>query len=1145
MIKTLERARLALAVAAALSFHGMEAQAQIVVNDTLTGAVSTYPWSPQFGACLTASSTSYSPPTNYIPGCFASDYNYYSTRSPISKLIGGDNGTLPDAVNKGALRLTNGDTTSNGSNGNQQTGAVVSTQGFPMTGGVQITWTSVTYGGNAYIPSGFTAANGADGISFFLADAAEPVTVGGSGGSLGYSCSNTNATYNGVRGGYIGVGIDEFGNFANSGDNTNSGPGFNPGLISVRGAGSTNWDWLHAHPIYGAFYPTGTNTAAVMQATCKAGSPINNSGSDQTDAGGNKVKAGKTSSDKLPNYKYLVPPVYPTALTIANQEAIAKPMRSADPVVTKTSNKGATPITFNLGITSAGLLDFSYSINGGSSQIVFKQFDIVKANGIPLPQNVRFGFAAGTGGGSNIHEITCFKAAPNSQDSGSAGSSAQPSAKIPGGAQIYLAFYNTNNWYGTLSAFGVDPQTALVATSPNWEAGCQLTGSTMQNCTATPPVFSSRTILSWNEATSKGVAFTGGNLSTSQATAMNLVDNQASLRADFLRGDRSHETSVSKGIFRSRTGLLGDIVDSSPVWLGQPQSPYSSPFTDKLGASATPEGSSYATFAKTYQGRTNVVYVGSNDGMLHGFRAGTFDGTSYVNTGNDGTEVLAYVPNAVVQTIHSPTPSLDFSSPAYSHNFYVDGTPGIGDLYYGGNWHTWLVSGLGAGGQPNGAIADDTTTTSASAIFALDVTDPSTFAVGQAANLVLGEWSPATFPVCANVSNCGKNLGQTYGTPQIRRLHDGNWAVLFGNGLNSVNGSAGLFVMTVDQTSGAKTFRYFDTGAGPVTSGSTKSLNGIVQVSPVDMDGDHITDYVYAGDVLGNVWRFDLTDKSPSNWKAGTALFTTAAGQPITTALAVASVPATGSSGRPKVIVAFGTGQKEPLTVTSAETYAPATQALYGIWDWDMSAWNGTATDTKYDSLASGTGKITASQLVTQTISTFTDASTGIQYRTDTSNPVCWSGTQGCTTSSTAQMGWTLALQGAVSTATPPTLSEQAIFNPIVLSNEFVINTFIPGSSTSATLFCAAPQSGGFTMAVQMANGGAATTSFLPLPNGTFSQTISVVGLGDGAVGTPTPLNSTDGKSYIVSGTAKGGSKEEQTNPTGGTGSRVNWTKVR
>ncbi len=134
----------------------------------------------------------------------------------------------------------------------------------------------------------------------------------------------------------------------------------------------------------------------------------------------------------------------------------------------------------------------------------------------------------------------------------------------------------------------------------------------------------------------------------------------------------------------------------------------------------TPENTATQTFGQylaAEQTRLNVVYTGANDGFLHGFRSGSFDvNGNYVNnttTPNDGQEVLAYMPAAVLNTIHNSTIGLlDYSGSQYSHNFYVDATPDTDDVFYNSSWHTWLVGGLGAGGA---------------AIYALDITNPKQF----------------------------------------------------------------------------------------------------------------------------------------------------------------------------------------------------------------------------------------------------------------------------------------------------------------------------------------------------------------------------------------------------------------------------------
>jgi type IV pilus assembly protein PilY1 len=435
---------------------------------------------------------------------------------------------------------------------------------------------------------------------------------------------------------------------------------------------------------------------------------------------------------------------------------------------------------------------------------------------------------------------------------------------------------------------------------------------------------------------SAGIPFEWANLTSSQQTALTAGDASSNAnRLNYLRGSRGNEVNNSGvGLYRARDGILGDIVDSSPTWVGPPSSPYVATWRDRLypgdAASENSGSQSYLQFIAAQQTRLNVVYAGANDGFLHGVRTGSFDaGGNFVNnstTPNDGKEVLAYMPGAVLQTIHNSTDSsVDFSSTQYGHTYHVDGSPGTGDIFYAGTWHTWLVGGLGPGGA---------------AIYALDVTNPSAsnFTEANAASLVIGEWTPAT------IGAAGANLGNTFGTPQIRRLHDGNWAVIFGNGIGSSSGDAGIFVMTVDHTTGNKSFRYLSTG----TAGNN---NGITFTAPADLDGDHVTDYVYAGDLLGNVWRFDLTSKLPATWVAGTPalVFKTPAGQPITSKLIVASAPE--ASGAQRLMIAFGTGQKTPLTNSAPVGYASGAQTLYGVWDWNLSTWNSTSA-AQYLSLA-------------------------------------------------------------------------------------------------------------------------------------------------------------------------------------------------
>jgi len=1106
-------------------------QAQVTVVDDFTQGAAAVPWVPFNGACLTAGNGS-----GTVPACVG--LPYYT-----EALVGGATGLLPDPVGQGALRFTNGYP-----GGYHQNGAIVlsPSNAFPSNAGVQVTFTTVTYRGD----SGGAGGDGADGISFFLMDARQAPNLGAFGGSLGYTCSNTNNDqtlypdgtprgYDGLVGGYMAVGIDEFGNFLNgsnpatgyNGDNTASGYGYQPGRIGMRGGGNVAWRWLNAN--YPVQYPTSLTIpqrASAVQLTCTTGVLWDYSGG----ASNPVISATQPPANQPLDY-----PAIPNAFSILTSVQIAN-----EAAITRSD---ATPITYKLKITSGGLLSFSYSINSGAYQPVISGQDITASNGL-LPPNLLFGFAGSTGGDTNIHEIMCFRATPVNQSSSSAGANQQQAAKIQAGSQVYFAYYNPDNWAGSLTAqyLTQDANGNITGYSiPTWDASCVLTGlAEGATCLSTQAASTNaegpaaRTILSWNG--SQGIAFQFGSLTTGPTGQQATLDAGDPTpinanRLNFLRGDRSNEqTSLGTGLYRARTSVLGDIVDSSPAWVGPAASPYTGAFSDKIGTSPSfPEntGESYTAF-KTggAQTRLNVVYTGANDGLLHGFRTGSYDASNnYITTLNDGYEVLAYMPGAIVNTIHSTTPGIDFSSPQYGHNYYVDATPGTGDLFYAGNWHTWLVGGLGPGGN---------------AIYALDITQPANFNEASAATLVMGEWSSTTL-TCVNVGGCGANLGKTYGVPQIRRFHNGKWGAVFGNGLGTTNGAAGIFVMIVDPTSATESFYYIGTGG-------TAAGNGIAYVTAADLDGDNIADYVYAGDVQGNVWRFDLTNANPSLWTASaTPIFTTPAGQPITTQLIVASVPA--NTGPPRIMIDFGTGQQIPFTNTNATSYANSGQALYGIWDWNMGGVNGwnSKGSTQYASLSAPqtiNPSGPSANLQTQTITT-----SGMD-RSVTANPVCWSGSTTCT-SGNNQFGWIVPL---------PATNEQVIFNPILELGIFIVNTTIPPTNSPTT--CASTTPTGFTMAISPTTGGSFPASVFADSTGSFNNlNISGVewnGTGSGEVVTSGGTGTVGSKVYYVTqtstvgsgsggvGTAGGTTTQplppQQMNVSGGTqGARLTWIQRR
>jgi type IV pilus assembly protein PilY1 len=1241
--------------------------AQTIFSEDFTGTATTHSWYFFRGACLTASSAAAGTSPGALPGCLQVP-QFYNSGEPM---VGGYNGvagsaqTLPDPNHNGALRFTNG-----APYGGNEGGAIVSSTPFDSTNGVQITFKSVTYRGNSL------NGDGADGISFFMINGTVAPTIGSEGGSLAYTCSNPgniggHPIIDGVTGGYIGLGIDEYGNFLNASDNTATGFGFQGNRIGLRGAGNVSWPYLSTN--YPAYYPASVlNTSALQQAavakTCQTGylwdysnpaSPValngtatvgfsgkltNNSNvitlvptipvglvtgaaiTDTTNSGhipaGTTITAISTSPNTItmsaaathttsgdsfttptPNVPILdyeaIPGGYSllTGVQIANESAM--------------SRGAATPIFYNLKITAAGILSLSYSMSGAAYQSIITNQNITSYNGT-MPSSLLFGFAGSTGGGTNIHEILCFKAAPQNTSGSSATVNEKESAKVETTTQAFFAFYDPNTWTGTVTANTLIDTAGVVtvSTTANWDAGCVLTGT----LTGTPaagggcettgasgptsplPGTLARVMMTWDTLHSVGVPFewtgTSGNLNANQEANLDALDStQTSSRLFFLRGSRTNEVNTSGvGLYRSRASILGDIVDSSPTWVGPPILPYTATWTDRLQTTDSMVENTgtqtYGQYTTANASRPNVVYVGANDGFLHAFRAGALDSNGNLITTvtpNDGQEVLAYMPGSTllsaansatstnctvhgatqsqVQNIHGVTPaispsalcvdpSLDFANPQYGHNFFVDATPGTGDLFYNGIWHTWLVGGLGAGGA---------------AIYALDITNPGNFAEANASTVVIGEWNPSTITCASTPTTCGGNLGNTFGTPQIRRLHNGQWGVIFGNGFGSSTGDAGIYVMTVSVNgSGAlvETFYYLSTKQ---TAGSG---DGIAYTTPVDLDGDHITDYVYAGDLKGNVWRFDLTSTNPLNWAVSPApgggttpvpLFTTPSGQPITTQLLAISSTATGSPQ--KLMIEFATGQRTQVTNAAPVSFASGAQSIYGVWDWNMSAWNavsGTqyaylgAVGSSSAALATATGltspfTIAAANLTAQTftINTSSSASAGIIEGTNVT--VCWQGSTACT-SGNNKFGWYVNLVGGVTT--PAGLQEQVIFNPVYFQGAILVDSTVPADNIPTS--CSSNLDAGFTYALNVTNGGIFNNAFPTYAptTGNYANTLAndplAAGVQTNATGSVYVVQTVEGKANIIYQTVTGSPSSQQINiPANTKSKRLTWVEKR
>ncbi len=398
------------------------------------------------------------------------------------------------------------------------------------------------------------------------------------------------------------------------------------------------------------------------------------------------------------------------------------------------------------------------------------------------------------------------------------------------GTASYGAQYDAATWTGEVSANSVsfDATTGAPTLTPQWGFANKLTTQMAGTGWDT-----ARRMVSWNTTTNAGIPFRYTSLSTGQKTALDTVYRSGDDSSDYLnylRGDPTHEESSSASgsahIYRNRTGPVGDIVGSRLRPVGPPSATYSN--------AANP---GYSTFKTTWATRKTMLYVGTNAGMLHGID-GSLTGSSA------GQEVFAYVPGALYQG-PSGTPGVDGlasrGDPDFTHKAMVDGPPAVFDIDLGRtmddagttlgattNWRSVLVGSLGKGGK---------------SYFAIDVTDPSTMTTeALVAGKVLWEFSHA-------------DLGFTYGAPSAVKTRKWGWVLVFGSGYNNTDGKGYFFF--VNPRNGAL-LEKVGTGVG-----STSARAGMAHVQAYILDRtDGTAESVYAGDLLGNLWRLDVTPAS-------------------------------------------------------------------------------------------------------------------------------------------------------------------------------------------------------------------------------------------------------------------------------------------
>lgn len=529
---------------------------------------------------------------------------------------------------------------------------------------------------------------------------------------------------------------------------------------------------------------------------------------------------------------------------------------------------------------------------------------------------------------------------------------------LTGGNSAYQGGYDTSGWPGSVRRSQLDaagePATVL------WDAGCLLTGGACAEPVGTNPARDPATrILITTDGASTGKAFRWGDLNSVQQNALNQkpgaaictgsgpnCDGYGSDRLDYLRGKRDNELSGANPLLRQRASILGAVVNGEPAYVSSPRSGYHDMFPAGSPEAAAMPDNSYAVYQNAMRQRDPRLYVGSNDGMLHAFNAET------------GIEEWAFVPNTLIQNGRLANSTVRDAGLVPG----VDAKPRERDVFINGAWRTILVGSLRLGGR---------------GVYAVDVTSES-FASEAAAATALPLWefssgdtasSVADAPCAAGSTTC-PSLGYTYDSANVARLKYGktanNWAVLVSSGYFPSNADAAAnprdrteaaakrtSLLVIDLESG-KLIREIRTSGAPQVGALGSSFKSFGLSTPVvyDEGSDEVDDLAFAGDLAGNLWRFDLSDEDPARWKVDLMFRTTGNGgaanqgdQPIVFNPTALRDPVT---RRPILVV--GTGK---YLGEDDRTSAIPQQAFYGIRDYGT---------------ASSVYPIQVDQLVTQTL---------------------------------------------------------------------------------------------------------------------------------------------------------------------------------
>jgi type IV pilus assembly protein PilY1 len=581
----------------------------------------------------------------------------------------------------------------------------------------------------------------------------------------------------------------------------------------------------------------------------------------------------------------------------------------------------------------------------------------------------------------------------------------------------YASSYNPGFWSGDLNKYEVDSTVGTINSAALWSPSPQ------KQLARRPP--GTRVIATYNGTA--GIPFRWDSLSSTQQSGLTSTVNGVTAAdpdvLEFIRGERWHEGTKFRvrgpkptvdpdtGAFQVSSGayvypnnrvpddmaVLGDIVHAEPVVVEKPVFSYFEP--------------GYQDFKTAKATRAGVVYQGANDGMLHAFSA------------LDGRELWAYVPGLVVGKLRQLSERSTFS-----HKYYVDGTPTMGDVDFAGaatsvtgggisdpNDPTAVTVTLGSSGGTTASTSPDWRTLLVGGLrkggfgyFALDVTEPEAPDEAAVARKIPWEFPNAQTDVDDPTARA--NVGYSYGRPLIVKTRAAGWVVVVTSGYNNgtgadSSGGDGIGRVWILDPRNGKIIRTLSTGVGTATAPS-----GLAALSPFAQRPqiDPTVEAVYGGDLLGNVWRFDLSGDTTASWYvAKLAALKTSGGQ----AQPVTAEPDLGViQGRRVVFVGTGQtlGDSDVLSSPTENTsVSRRTNSVYALRD-------DPAHTSPTTSLITGRGAM-VQQTVTKTSDTINITSVAVNWGTSA--------------------GWYFDL---------PDTGERADTQPMLSSGVLTINTNIP-----------------------------------------------------------------------------------------------------